>query len=352
MSTETELAAWRLGSTQAERLAAAILSIEGYELIEPQAPLGGPDDRKDILAQRGDHTVLAAVYFPGSQQSFSAIEAKYKHDRKGLGRHARDRFVFITNQNLTLHQRADIKGGNPTDEIYELQRVTTLMDSPRGYGLRLGYLRIPMTAEDQIAFFDTLESRRKEESAELSAVSGRTLNLLDDVRQTVNAAIQRPIIGPVHAPMSELRVADVVLIHRMVLGQQAQTQFRSIDVWVSDAQQKELVPVALPDQIPHMMYELCLWWRAEYERVKVSSDPSETVAFLAQFYFQFVSIHPFVDGNGRVARSLLDQAAFELTGRGVSTELTDKRIESSEAIRKASQGDFDPLERIISSALV
>ncbi len=53
-STEPRLREWRTGQAGAERLGAAILHLDGFEDIDPQAPLGGPDDRKDILCRKGD----------------------------------------------------------------------------------------------------------------------------------------------------------------------------------------------------------------------------------------------------------------------------------------------------------
>lgn len=43
LPTETALREWRFGQTQAERLLAALMHIEGYEGVDPQNPLGGPD---------------------------------------------------------------------------------------------------------------------------------------------------------------------------------------------------------------------------------------------------------------------------------------------------------------------
>ncbi len=41
-STETRLREWRTGQAGAERLGAAILHLDGFEDIDPHAPLGGP----------------------------------------------------------------------------------------------------------------------------------------------------------------------------------------------------------------------------------------------------------------------------------------------------------------------
>ncbi|MDQ6698744.1 MAG: Fic family protein [Acidobacteriota bacterium] len=49
---------------------------------------------------------------------------------------------------------------------------------------------------------------------------------------------------------------------------------------------------------------------------------SEGVASLAVFHHRFLKIHPFLDGNGRVARVLSDQAADELSGTRIGPEFS------------------------------
>ena len=344
----------------AERLAAAILSIEGYESIEPQAPLGGPDDRKDILAKVGEDRVLAAVYFPGGDKSFADVKAKFLHDRDGMARHGCDRFVFLTNQNLTLGERADLKeAGDAADEIYELQRITGILDSPPGYGLRLSYLHIPMTAEDQIAYFDTIERRltRLHVSASERAVdhmdriAGRTLDLLDDVRGLIESSFARPIVASVNTPTEALSLADFVVIHRAVVGPPTESKFRAIPVWVADGVGRRLWETTSPDEVVDRLTTLCSWWRQEYASLAASPIESSVVRSLATLFSRFLEIHPFADGNGRVARSLLDQAAMDLIGRSVGHELGEGRADVTAAVQAAISGDSSALELLVSSAL-
>jgi len=49
IATETVLQDWRYGQVQAERLCAELLYLGGYQLVDPQCPLGGPDGLKDVL---------------------------------------------------------------------------------------------------------------------------------------------------------------------------------------------------------------------------------------------------------------------------------------------------------------
>lgn len=78
--TELRLSNWRDGSTKAEQLSGAVLRLSGYEEIDPQCPLGGPDGKKDILCQKGGLNWIGAVYFPNSKVTFAAIKKKYQSD--------------------------------------------------------------------------------------------------------------------------------------------------------------------------------------------------------------------------------------------------------------------------------
>jgi len=77
MGTEADLRDWRSGQILAERLCTGILQISGYVDVDPQATLGGPDNKKDILARRNDRRFVAAVYFPPTPPPFRKIRAKF-----------------------------------------------------------------------------------------------------------------------------------------------------------------------------------------------------------------------------------------------------------------------------------
>ncbi len=162
VSTEQVLASWRYGSVQAERLAAAVLIVEGYAAVDPQCPLGGPDDLKDFLCMKENRKFVGASYFPPQLKPFRQVKEKFLHDLEGVHRNEAQGLVFLTNQRLTPSQRTElIKLGRAEAaevDVYHLERIRALLDAPRGYGIRLEFLRIPMTLEEQVD--SATESRR------------------------------------------------------------------------------------------------------------------------------------------------------------------------------------------------
>ncbi|MCM1181959.1 MAG: Fic family protein [Roseburia sp.] len=77
-------------------------------------------------------------------------------------------------------------------------------------------------------------------------------------------------------------------------------RYRDIPVIVTGSR----YPVAAPEKIGEEMERLFEWARKEREEY-------HPVAFAAQLHRRFVFIHPFKDGNGRVARLLMNLALLQ-----------------------------------------
>lgn len=65
------------------------------------------------------------------------------------------RIAFVTNQELLLSERKIL---HEIDceidvEIYHLERIASLLNIPKNYGIRMEFLDIEMTKEEQLAFF-------------------------------------------------------------------------------------------------------------------------------------------------------------------------------------------------------
>lgn len=66
----------------------------------------------------------------------------------------------------------------------------------------------------------------------------------------------------------------------------------------------------------------------------------------------FVTIHPFDDGNGRIARAISDQALVQSEGSGqrfysVSSQICSERNEYYEALESAQKGELDVTEWLV-----
>ncbi|MEU1735314.1 Fic family protein [Streptosporangium sp. NPDC020145] len=365
MSTESDLRDWRGGQINAERMCASILAINDYIDIDPQAPLGGPDGKKDILAKRLGHTYVAAVYFPPTHPSFSEIRRKFINDRLGVARNKADAFIFMVNQPLLLSERSELlQLGSPLDELYHLERLRASLDSPKGYGLRLEYLRQPMAIEEQMAFFSTLQqdmanrftaNERRIES-KIDAIYARTMSLLNIMGYDPGpSSINEDVVGEVSAPMASLDIATLQLLHRAItedspLPRAVRGQIRGVRVWIGDSENPIFIPPP-PEEIPERIIKLLQWWRRAYFFTAKSADASKVIELLAKFHHEFAKIHPFLDANGRLARLVIDQAARELINRGIGGGLTQDHRLYFAAIDAANNGDLNKLKDLIRAAL-
>lgn len=147
---------WDKAQSESERLAARLLSIEGYEGIDPSHPLGGPDGGRDIICMRDGQQCIVGVYFPRGQKSFRDVQEKFGSDIGKAQAQDAKIFIFFTNQELTLAERATLEDCAPSVAvtIYHLERIASCLDSPSGYGLRLEFASIEMTKEEQVSFFN------------------------------------------------------------------------------------------------------------------------------------------------------------------------------------------------------
>jgi hypothetical protein len=76
-------------------------------------------------------------------------------------------FVFFTNVDLTPGEVDELrseaaKNGVAEVDIYWRERIRNILDSPVGLGLRYQYLKLPLSAEEQAAFFNSYNAQLEE----------------------------------------------------------------------------------------------------------------------------------------------------------------------------------------------
>jgi len=95
---------------------------------------------------------------------------------------------------------------------------------------------------------------------------------------------------------------------------------------------------AAPQETPAKMQELVEWFRAE--RQKPDVDP---IVLSALFHYRFIRIHPFDDGNGRVARILMNFILMQFGYPPVIIKTEDKE----NYYRVLTLADADQLEPFV-----
>lgn len=173
------LSEWDKGQPASERLSGQLLRLEGFEFIDPTHPLGGPDGGKDLLAMRDGKRWIAAVYFPRGQQGFASTKKKFISDLIGANSNLADGMAFITNQELKSEERKKlVSEAKPLKvELFHLERISSLLDYPSAYGIRLEFLEIAMSPEEQLAFVNWHQQRSNE--AIISALYAHNQYLTD-----------------------------------------------------------------------------------------------------------------------------------------------------------------------------
>ncbi len=375
-AAEETIRNWRFGSVQAERLCAALLHLELYEDIDPQHPLGGPDGLKDVLCKRDGKLWVAAAFFPTTAPTFNQIKDKFVHDSVGMRANGATAIAFFVNQRLTIGERQELQSQVPQNEVevYHLERIRDLVDSPKGCGIRLEYLRIPMTEEEQWSFWSVMNSdivRRLSENErrhnqQLSSVESKLDRLLMRTEaiefnlrsQPSSMSVTTATIESVEMPTASFTSATVCWIQRLLtedmqISEAIRGRFRATQVWIGPAgstpDTARHIPPS-PEEGPLMLDQLLAWWHERHGQL-VGAAKNEVAAGLAELHHRFLFLHPFLDGNGRVAKAITDQAARELLNQGIGQDFVANTEMYYSALQAADEGDLRPLTRRVLAAL-
>jgi Fic family protein len=108
----------------------------------------------------------------------------------------------------------------------------------------------------------------------------------------------------------------------------------------------EIFYFATPEETPSKMHDLINWFRAEVEK-----DEVNPLILAAEFHYRFIRIHPFDDGNGRVARLLMN---FILLMKGLPPVIikTEDKQNYFAALRQADAGVLNSFTEYIGTNLI
>jgi len=106
----------------------------------------------------------------------------------------------------------------------------------------------------------------------------------------------------------------------------------------------ELFEYASPTDTPILMKELMDWYRTEVDKL-------HPVTLAAMFHYKFVCIHPFDDGNGRIARLLMNYVLLRNGLPPVVIKSADKAA-YLRALHFADIGDLEPFIEYIADQVI
>ncbi len=156
----------------------------------------------------------------------------------------------------------------------------------------------------------------------------------------LSVAVER-VDGWAHdpAPISEAQLLELNAVLLRGIDELGAGAYRKVSVYLTGAS-FEPPP---PEAVPSMMHELCDWM--------ATAGDEDPIVFAAEMHAWFETVHPFVDGNGRAGRLLVDLALLK---RGLIRALVraDDRDRYREALRHVqSAGELTPLVRLFADSV-
>jgi Fic family protein len=103
---------------------------------------------------------------------------------------------------------------------------------------------------------------------------------------------------------------------------------------------------ATPEETPAKMHDLIEWFRKEKEKADVTP-----IILAALFHYRFIRIHPFDDGNGRVARILMNFILMQFGYPPVIIKTEDKENYYA-VLRLADADELEPFIEYIAENLI
>ena len=141
-------------------------------------------------------------------------------------------------------------------------------------------------------------------------------------------------------PISE---KDILELHRIVFYKVDETwagKYRALNVQIAGT--KNVFPSFF--NVPELMSKFITWLNS------LQARQLSTVERAAEAHYRLVNIHPFVDGNGRVTRLLMNLILLQ-QGFPIAIITNEKREQYLASLERADQGNFLPFNRLIIEAV-
>ena len=108
----------------------------------------------------------------------------------------------------------------------------------------------------------------------------------------------------------------------------------------------EIFYFATPEETPAKMHDLLVW-----SSENLNNEEIHPVLFATEFHYRFIRIHPFDDGNGRIARLLMN---FLLMQKGYPPAIikTEDKVNYFNALQQADSGQLEFFFNYVSQQVI
>ncbi len=141
-------------------------------------------------------------------------------------------------------------------------------------------------------------------------------------------------------PLTEFEIKS---IHSLVLADRPEDKgtFRRVNVRIAGAMTEPVQPYLIEPKIEELLEDYKNW-----------AMTMHIVERVALFHLRFESIHPFIDGNGRTGRLLMNLQLIKEGLPAVNIKYTDRRSYYDAFDEYARTGSADAMTKLIGEALV
>lgn len=170
-------------------------------------------------------------------------------------------------------------------------------------------------------------------------IDGKSMREHLEVTNHMNAI---DYLGELLTKVEPITQEDIKQVHKLILEgirNDYAGRYRDVEIYVTGSNREFPKPAA----VEGLMLELSSWLVARQEKKDL-----HPVRIAAQAHYRLVDIHPFIDGNGRTARLLMNLILMKYSYPIAIFECeTEKRKAYYAAIRTGHTGDLLPFEIMV-----
>lgn len=190
-----------------------------------------------------------------------------------------------------------------------------------------GYYKVGLTWSSNAIEGNTLtESETKVVIEDGLTIGGKPLR--DHLEAQGHAEAFEYMLGL--ADKKEINEEDILMLHRLFyrkIDDSSAGVYRKSQVFISGSK----YPLPGPDKVPPMMKDFV-------KKIAGIREKEHPVAAAAKAHLEFVFVHPFVDGNGRVARLIMNLVLIQ-AGYNIALISPAVRPEYISSIEQAHKND-------------